>query len=854
MSDSTRFVSDYSKRKSNCKKCKQPIEKGSPRIAKCVPNYFNDGDGEMKQYHHIACIFETFAKARATTKKIEDVSDLDGFSDMKDEEKEQIKKLVAELCTKQEAKKVTPKKATPKKRKSSDPSTAPPAKVSTPKQIIKSEDPPNTSFDQPSTSASTSKDDQFREFRRLCGMIAEEASYNEKTNILKVFLQKGSSGTGFTGDLYIIVKLLMPGAIKRTYNLQSKQLVKLFSRIFVQDVDDMLEDLEQGDVSETVYKFFESNTACPPNKKSTLTIHEVDNFLENLSKLTREEDQIDILRKLARKSTGNDLRTVIRLIKCDLKIVAGPKHILDALDPNAHEAFKASRDLRDVLDRIKESKKSGNKKLEVRASLMTPVSPMLAEACKSVEQAMKKCPYGMYSEIKYDGERVQLHMKGKDFHFYSRSLKPVSNHKIMHFEKYIPDAFPEGHSMILDSEVLLVDVKTGNPLPFGTLGIHKKTKFTDANVCLFIFDILHFNGENLMGKSMKERRTILETSIHEIPNRVMLSELKFVNKQDDLKHMIVRVIKEGLEGLVLKDVKGIYEPGKRHWLKVKKDYLMQGQMADTADLVVLGAYYGTGSKGGMMSVFLMGVYDDKASQWCTVTKVGNGHDDETLEKINKQLKMVKISKDVNKVPTWLNLNRNHVPDLVVADPKSSPVWEITGTEFTKSDSHTAGGISIRFPRVTKIRRDKNWETATSLIRLKLLYEKSKEESDISNLLGVSSDKPETLKSSTKVSAFKKIKEDKQHDLLEMAKSQFLKDTFEGVKIFIPNDVQNRSKMVRYIKANNGDVLKENELKLATHVVQSDSVKRLDISSEALSVTSKYVWECIQNENTVIHPC
>ena len=45
-----------------------------------------------------------------------------------------------------------------------------------------------------------------------------------------------------------------------------------------------------------------------------------------------------------------------------------------------------------------------------------------------------------------------------------------------------------------------------------------------------------------------------------------------------------------------------YEPGKRHWLKVKKDYLAEGAMADSADLVVLGAYFGTGNKGGMEKV------------------------------------------------------------------------------------------------------------------------------------------------------------------------------------------------------------------------------------------------------------
>lgn len=42
---------------------------------------------------------------------------------------------------------------------------------------------------------------------------------------------------------------------------------------------------------------------------------------------------------------------------------------------------------------------------------------------------------------------------------------------------------------------------------------------------------------------------------------------------------------------------GTYEPGKRHWLKVKKDYLNEGAMADTADLVVLGAFFGKGSNG-----------------------------------------------------------------------------------------------------------------------------------------------------------------------------------------------------------------------------------------------------------------
>ena len=47
-------------------------------------------------------------------------------------------------------------------------------------------------------------------------------------------------------------------------------------------------------------------------------------------------------------------------------------------------------------------------------------------------------------------------------------------------------------------------------------------------------------------------------------------------------------------------------------------------MADSADLVVLGGYLGTGNKGGMCSIFLMGSFSPASNSWKTVCKVGNG--------------------------------------------------------------------------------------------------------------------------------------------------------------------------------------------------------------------------------------
>nr|KAG5691524.1 hypothetical protein BaRGS_017737 [Batillaria attramentaria] len=53
-------------------------------------------------------------------------------------------------------------------------------------------------------------------------------------------------------------------------------------------------------------------------------------------------------------------------------------------------------------------------------------------------------------------------------------MTPVLPMLVAHFKDFIPKAFPTGNDLILDAEVLLVDTKTGQPLPFGTLGVHKR--------------------------------------------------------------------------------------------------------------------------------------------------------------------------------------------------------------------------------------------------------------------------------------------------------------------------------------------------------------------------------------------
>ena len=137
---------------------------------------------------------------------------------------------------------------------------------------------------------------------------------------------------------------------------------------------------------------------------------------------------------------------------------------------------------------------------------------------------------------------------------FSSSLSPLSLARLLaipslFFSPYFLSLATDAESIILDSEILLMDTNTRRPLPFGTLGVHKGQNFKGAVVCLFVFDIsfyyfftfffsifffltqrhiLYLNGKPLLDMPIKERRILLEANVNVIPNRVELSELTIV--------------------------------------------------------------------------------------------------------------------------------------------------------------------------------------------------------------------------------------------------------------------------------------------------------------------------------------
>ena len=213
-----RFAIDYAKLgTSGCKKCKAKIAKGEIRIAKITPSPFSEGD-TMKIYHHVACMFDTFLHARATTKIIESSTDLDGWSNISPADREtvldQIKRVetarTSKTSGKSPSKKSTAtasKTVTPTKKKQ-------PAVVASPMEdddestvdydeievLEKKEEKTTVDVHRSSTDDSKHADNSFRQFRGLCTKMAETNGHLAKTAIVQNFITDGSDGEGYKGQ------------------------------------------------------------------------------------------------------------------------------------------------------------------------------------------------------------------------------------------------------------------------------------------------------------------------------------------------------------------------------------------------------------------------------------------------------------------------------------------------------------------------------------------------------------------------------------------------------------------------------------------------------------------------------
>jgi hypothetical protein len=181
-------------------------------------------------------------------------------------------------------------------------------------------------------------------------------------------------------------------------------------------------------------------------------------------------------------------------------------------------------------------------------------------------------------------------------------------------------------------------------------------------------------------------------------------------------------IEAGCEGIMLKHLESVYRAGSREylWIKVKREY--RSELADTLDLVIVGALYGRGRRVGRYGALLLAAYDENQDLFRSVSKVGTGFTDQHLENFYNNLENLRISHKSPRVDTRMDQMD------VWFEPKI--VIEVIASEITLSPAHTAAlnsirenyGLALRFPKFTgKIRDDKNPEDATTVQELVKLF-------------------------------------------------------------------------------------------------------------------------------------
>jgi DNA ligase-1 len=505
---------------------------------------------------------------------------------------------------------------------------------------------------------------------------------------------------------------------------------------------------ETGDLGDAAGKILrakknKNQIALFPSEK--MTVERVYLTLDKIARTTgpgSQELKIRLVSSLLNDSTAREARFVLKLIMGKLRLGIADYTVMDALAL----AFTNSKSNRSILEnaynvtsdlgniaKILAAKGIESVKL-LQITLYKPIRPMLAERVGTAEEALDRMTGIAAAEYKLDGERIQVHKGSERIELFSRRLEKITNHFpdiVEAIGKYLNSI----EEIILEGEVVAVDVQTLEFLPFQEL-MHRRRKhgiqeaMEEYPVILNVFDILYINGNPKTSLTYSKRRELIEKIVLQQPshnkdyvtdNKIKLVPQTIVNSPQHISEFMTCAMQNGCEGLMIKQLNSIYRAGAREyaWIKLKKEY--QSELADTLDLVIVGALYGRGRRVGKYGALLLAAYDSVSDIFRSTCKVGTGFTDKNLEDFYLTLEKHKIKHKHARVDTRMEMDIWFEPKIVI---------EVIASEVTLSPSHTAAmgsirqnyGLALRFPKFTgKVRDDKSAEDATDVGELISMY-------------------------------------------------------------------------------------------------------------------------------------
>src|SRR5438105_3433838 len=313
-----------------------------------------------------------------------------------------------------------------------------------------------------------------------------------------------------------------------------------------------------------------------------------------------------------------------------------------------------------------------------------PIGMMLATPVLQLEEVEKRFPPPYIVEDKYDGIRAQVHKAGDRVELYSRTFDRITNR----YPELVPPLLAIPGTYVIDGEVLAF--AEGRAVPFTDF----QTRLGRKNVAdelrtkmpstLVAFDILERDGRALLDESFDERQRILR-SLPIVPPVIFAERQRLELSGEELVAILNREFtaarERGNEGLMVKDPRSPYRPGRRgmEWLKVKRPLR-------TIDVVVTAVEWGHGKRRGVLSDYTFAIRDGE--RLLNIGKAYSGLTDKEIAEMTKYF-LEHTIQDYGRV-------RTVVPDTVI---------EVAFDQIQPSDRHESG-YAMRFPRIARLRPDK----------------------------------------------------------------------------------------------------------------------------------------------------
>ncbi len=543
------------------------------------------------------------------------------------------------------------------------------------------------------------------QYSKLCEVYEElesNPSRLKKTEILSNFLKTLKKEKN-KEIIYLLQGTVWPDYEEKEFGISGQLSIKALSKTTGLSTEKIVQKFKKlgdlGKVAEETIKSKSQSTLFSSNLTTQKVMENLKRLPELIGKGTVDR-KIGLISELLGSASGIEAKYIIRTLLNDLRIGVAGGTIRDSIvlscfekeDKEATKLIQSAYDKSTDFALVFEHACKGKKSLStINLHPGKPLKVMLAPKAEDIDDAFERVGKPAALEFKYDGFRMLINKDDKgEIRIFTRRLDDVTK-QFPEVKEYVRK-YVNAKTFIIDSEAVGYNPKTKKYTDFQHISQRIRRKYDidklakDLPVEINAFDILYYNGNSYLNKTFEERTKLLRKIIKPEKYKFIPAKQLITGDKKKAEEFYQEALKEGEEGLMIKKLSSIYQPGTRvgTWLKLKPSM-------NEFDLVITGAEYGKGKRAGWLSSFDVACKRDH--EFLDIGKVGTGIKEKeelgvSFEQLTKLLK-----------PLITSEKGKHIQ----VEPKI--VITVTYQNIQVSPTYKSG-FALRFPRLTALRPDR----------------------------------------------------------------------------------------------------------------------------------------------------